>query len=29
MESLLGLVAILTFWIVVQTWVLPKLGVPT
>ena len=29
MDSLLGLVAILAFWIVVQTWVLPKLGVPT
>jgi len=29
MESLLGLAAILTFWIVVQTWVLPKLGVST
>lgn len=29
MDSLLTLVAILAFWIVVQTWLLPKLGVPT
>jgi hypothetical protein len=29
MDSLLGLVAIIAFWIVVQTWVFPKLGVPT
>lgn len=29
MDNLLGLVAILAFWIVLQTWVLPKLGVPT
>jgi hypothetical protein len=29
MDSLLGFLAILAFWIVVQTWVLPTLGVPT
>jgi hypothetical protein len=29
MDSLLGLVAILAVWIVMQTWVLPRLGVPT
>lgn len=29
MDSLLGLVAILAVWIVMLTWVLPRLGVPT
>jgi hypothetical protein len=29
METALSLVAFLVIWIVLQTWVLPRLGVPT
>jgi hypothetical protein len=29
MESWIGLLALLTAWIVLQTWLLPRLGVPT
>lgn len=29
METVLSLVAFLVIWIVLQTWVLPRLGVPT
>jgi hypothetical protein len=29
MDTWLGFVAFLGVWIVLQTWVLPKLGVPT
>lgn len=29
MNDALGLVAVIAGWIVVQTWVLPRLGVPT
>jgi hypothetical protein len=29
MDDLLGLVVVVAVWIVLQAWVLPKLGVPT
>jgi hypothetical protein len=29
MDNWLGIVALLAVWIVLQTWVLPRLGVPT
>jgi hypothetical protein len=29
METVLSLIAFLVIWIVLQTWVLPRLGVPT
>jgi hypothetical protein len=29
MDSWLGLLAFLAIWIALQTWVLPRLGVPT
>jgi hypothetical protein len=29
MDSWIGFVAFLALWIVVQRWLLPKLGVPT
>jgi len=29
MDDLLGLVVVVAVWIVLQSWVLPKLGVPT
>jgi hypothetical protein len=29
MDDLLGLVVVVGVWIVLQAWVLPKLGVPT
>jgi len=29
METALSLIAFLVIWIVLQTWVLPRLGVPT
>lgn len=29
MDSWIGFVAILAAWVVVQAWLLPKLGVPT
>jgi len=29
METALSLVAFLVIWIVIQIWVLPRLGVPT
>jgi hypothetical protein len=29
MDSWVGFVGFLVVWIVLQTWVLPKLGVPT
>jgi len=29
MESWIGFVAFIGLWLVLQTWVLPRLGVPT
>jgi hypothetical protein len=29
MESWIGFLALLAAWIVLQTWLLPRLGVPT